>query len=392
MRMENDGVLDKSPIGDPSGEPQAPACTVDAADWLLEPDEPDNPLVEGLIESGEVFAIVGQAKAGKSLLALQMAVSIAAGVQFLGKACARRKVYVANLEVSARQYKKRLRRICEGLDIDPDILRGWLFVGNAKGQSASWKMALDACTAHGCEVAFIDPFYQIAHIAETDEVQCLAAVEEMKAFTRKGITLGIVFHSPKGFSGDRQLVDMISGSSVLARFPESILGFLNHAEDKTARVFDAILRNYPPPEPFAVSTANGMLELAPDTAPEVATAKNAWRRTQKSASSETPLKPYVMKVVKESEEEAEKKGATDYKGIPSRALADKARDAYMEATGKSLGIKRMPEAVAVLVEDKKLIQTDRTGKDGRKYVGTPEKMKWWTGRGQPVGCAEGGGE
>ena len=376
----------ESPIGDPSGEPHAPACTVDAADWLLEPDEPDNPLVEGLIESGEVFAIVGQAKAGKSLLALQMAVSIAAGVQFLGKATARRKVYVANLEVSARQYKKRLRRICEGLDIDPDILRGWLFVGNAKGQSASWKMALDACTAHGCEVAFIDPFYQIAHIAETDEVQCLAAVEEMKAFTRKGITLGIVFHSPKGFSGDRQLVDMISGSSVLARFPESILGFLNHAEDKTARVFDAILRNYPPLEPFAVATANGMLELAPDTAPEVATAKNAWRRTQKSASSETPLMPYVMKVVKEYEEKA----GADYKGVTVDVLASLARDEYMKATSKSLGINRMPKEITVLAQLGKLVKTDRYGKDGVKYVGTPEKMKWWTDK--PLGSTKGGRE
>ena len=227
------------------------AC-VDAADWLNAEDEPDNPLVEGFIECGEVVAMVGQAKAGKSLLALQLAVCVAAGVPFLGKPCKRQRAYIANLEVSAKQYKKRLRRVCRLLELNPEELRGWLFIDNMKGESASWKTALAMCQRHGCAVALLDPFYQIARIVETDEQQCLAAVEEMKAFARCGVTLCVVFHSPKGFSGDRQLIDMISGSSILARFPESVIGLLNHATEKTARVVDAVLRNYPPPEPFAV--------------------------------------------------------------------------------------------------------------------------------------------
>ncbi len=49
---------------------KATGACVDAADWLNAEDEPDNPLVEGFIECGEVVAIVGQAKAGKSILAL----------------------------------------------------------------------------------------------------------------------------------------------------------------------------------------------------------------------------------------------------------------------------------------------------------------------------------
>ena len=73
---------------------------VDAADWLNVEDEPDNPLVEGFIECGEVVAMVGQAKAGKSLLALQLAVCVAAGVPFLNRTCKRQRVYLANLEVS----------------------------------------------------------------------------------------------------------------------------------------------------------------------------------------------------------------------------------------------------------------------------------------------------
>lgn len=371
MRPDAIDTTDKSPFGET--EPTRAETCKDAAAWLDEPDEPDNPLVSGFIESGEVFAIVGQAKAGKSLVALQMAVCIALGVPFVGMNCARRKVYVGNLEVSEKQYKKRLRRICKGLDVNPADLRGWLFIDNMKGETASWDTAMEECKAHGCDVAMIDPFYQIAHIAETDEVQCLEALEDMKAFTKAGITLGVVFHSPKGFSGDRQLIDMISGSSILARFPESVIGLLNHATEKTARVVDAVLRNYPPPEPFAVSIGEGMLELAPDIDPDVATSRNAWKRTQR-ADSQVDLAPFVMKVISESEQSA----GEGYKGLPVGVLADKARKAYSAATNKPLGEKRMPSEIKTMQSDGKIIVTDRVGRDGTKFVGTADKMTWWT--------------
>lgn len=381
--MSDPDIIEQTPFGQ-AIEPVAESKTCkDAAAWLAEPDEPDNPLVSGFIENGEVFAIVGQAKAGKSLLALQMAVCIAMGVPFLGKDCARKRVYVANLEVSSKQYKKRLRRICDRLNIAPADLHGWLFVDCMKGETATWDTALAMCKAQECEVAMIDPFYQIAHIAETDEVQCLEAVEQMKAFTKAGITLGIVFHSPKGFSGDRQLIDMISGSSILARFPESIIGLLNHASEKEARVIDAVLRNYPPADPFAVSVEHGVLDLSPDITPDVATSRNAHLRTNRTP---VDLAPYVLQVVKE----AEKNAGEGYKGITVGTLADKARKAYEAATKKPLGEKRMPTEISTLAEDGKLIVTNRQGKCGNKYAGTPERMTWYTNPELSLTSAEGG--
>lgn len=385
MRLDAIDTTDVSPFAPSEAEQNAgkPETCKDAAAWLAEPDEADNPLVAEFIESGEMFAIVGQAKAGKSLIALQMAVSIALGVPFLNMDCTRRKVYVANLEVSEKQYKKRLRRICNGMDINPADLSGWLFIDNMKGETASWETALEKCKAHGCEVAMLDPFYQIARIVETDEQQCLDAVENMKQFTKAGITLGMVFHSPKGFSGDRQLIDMISGSSILARFPESVIGLLNHATEKTARVIDAVLRNYPPPKPFAVSIAEGMLEVAPDIEPDIATARNAWKRTQ-HADNQVDLEKYVLKVIKDTEQNT----AEDYKGIPVGVLADKARKAYITETGKSLGEKRMPSEIKTLQADGKIIITNRFGKDGNKYAGTPMKMEWWTKLQLTIGSAK----
>ena len=250
------------------------------------------------------------------------------------------------------------------LGLNPETLRGRLVIANLKGETVSWETVLSMCLRHDCTVAIIDPFYQVARIVETDENQCLDAVKKMKGFARCGVTLCVVFHSPKGFSGDRQLIDMISGSSILARFPESVIGLLNHATEKTARVVDAVLRNYPPPEPFAVSLAKGVLELAPDIPPEVATARNAWKRnTQSEGQAAVDILPYVEAVLTERREAA-RRGGTEFRGMCLKALGEYVRK-RIAADGKTApGRDATTNLIKGLPPDRIIIK-----KDGRRHIG-----------------------
>ena len=246
----------------------------DAAKWLDEPDEPDDPLIAELIECGSLIAIVGPAKAAKSWLALILCVCIATGRDFYGRATKRQRVYYANVEVSAKQAKKRLRAICQGLNVDAAELAGWLRIDNLRGAVATWGQCYTAAKTVGADVVVIDPFYQVFKGEERDEAACLAAVEEMKKFLADGLTLFVVFHAPKGYSGDRQIVDMISGSSILVRFPENVIAILPHATEKNARVIDcSVLRDYAAPDPFCVRFENGTLALASDLQPILKGAK-----------------------------------------------------------------------------------------------------------------------
>lgn len=250
----------------------------DAADWMEEPDEPDNPLIHGLIEVGSLAAIVGPAKAAKSWLAEELAVCIATGADFFGRKVKRQRVYYANVEISPRQFKKRLRSICKRLAVAPSDLRGWLFVENLRGYTATWKWCYDEARRRNAEAVVIDPFYQVFKGCETNEADCQAAVEEMKKFVAAGLTTFIVFHAPKGYSGDRQIVDMISGSSVLVRFPENVIAILPHATDKEARVVDcSVLRDYAAPDPFTVKFDDGALMLAPDVPPVLKSGQRTFR-------------------------------------------------------------------------------------------------------------------
>lgn len=339
----------------------------DAAEWLEEPDEPDEPLVHELIERGENIAIVGQSKAGKSFIALQMAVCIALGVPFLNRETVRQRVYIANLEVSRKQYKKRLRKLCDKFGVAPGALRGWLFIDNMKGESASWQWCRDEAKRHGCTVIVIDPFYQIFKGDESDVQACAAAIDEMKVYQKDGFTLIVVYHSPKGFSGDRQLIDMISGSSMLARFPESIFGLLNHAVHKNCRVVKCVLRNYAPPEDQTISFDDGAFVPDDDTAPIVQTGANQWNG-HKQDQAATELAPLVLDVLRDN-------GMQKRKGT----LVEMVRKACREKNGFTPGEKKVAATITAMVDHGELVEADRQPeRGGAKPIGLPEQMEWFT--------------
>ena len=247
------------------------------ADWLDTPDEADDYIVDGLFEAGENVAIVGSAKAGKSFLALQLAICIAAGVPFLAHAVPRpRRVLMANLEISARQYKRRTRAMVEAFDIPREILAMNLFVENLKNEDITWAALRADALAVGAEVLMIDPFYQIFKGDEIDQESVIAAIDEMKEIQKRGVTLIMVYHAPKGFNGDRNLRDMVSGSSILVRYPEALLGILCHADAKELRVFDTVLR-HPPIDEVTARFDGGVFVPDPTIAPIVESAASRKR-------------------------------------------------------------------------------------------------------------------
>lgn len=349
-------------------EHAAKSTCKDAADWLDEPDEPDEPMVRELIERGEMVAIVGQSKAGKSFIALQLAVCVAMGLPFLGRETTRCRVYIANLEVSRKQYKKRLRKICAALAITSDKLRGWLFVDNMKGETATWQWCREEAHRHDCGLVLIDPFYQIFHGDENDVNAINDAVDEMKKFQKAGLTTVIVYHSPKGFSGDRQLIDMISGSSILARFPETIIGLLNHAGQTDCRVVKCVLRNYSPPDDQTIQFDNGVYELADDIAPVVETARTRAKGISRIQDDKIPV--VIRSVLEET-------GMQEGKGDFVRNVQDKC--AGMWGANMRPGEKKVVGVIQKMIDNHELCELDRAHKQGgAKCICLPEQMEMFT--------------
>ena len=250
------------------------ACDV-AADWLREPDEPERPIVAGLVDQGDRTAIVGQSKAKKSFFALQFAVAVATGTPFLGYAVTAQKVLLVNGEIRRAPYKRRLRRMVASMRIDPASLLGMVVFNTADQvpDSDPLGQALRLAVDHLCEVVILDPFY-LSVGDEQDQNEVKRAVGAMKLFAVEGKTLVSVFHASKGSIGDRQAVDRISGSGIFARDCSSMLTLCEHATEPDHIVLATVTRNHAPQEPLTIRFEDGRFELAGNVAPVEKTSRS----------------------------------------------------------------------------------------------------------------------
>ncbi len=88
-----------------------PSDLIDAA------QEPDEWIVEGLIEAGDQVMIAGNPKAGKSLIASQLSIAVASGGKFLSWNIPQpRRVLYVNLELRRKRFGKRLIAQIGGVD------------------------------------------------------------------------------------------------------------------------------------------------------------------------------------------------------------------------------------------------------------------------------------
>ena len=260
------------------GTDSTSAPTVSASAWLTEPDEPEQPIMEGLFDAGDRVAIVGQSKARKSFYALQLAVAVSTGTDFLGVPTVKQRVLLVNGEIAARSYKKRLRRMIEKLGIDPANLTDLLVVNASESADVGgFVEILTLSKEQTATVAIVDPAYLLLG-DEIDQQQVKQSIRDMKRFAAEGVTLVTVYHATKGKIGDRQAIDRISGSGIFARDASTMLTLCEHASEPDHVVVQAITRNYAPTEPITVRFEDGAFLVAEGVAPTEKTSSTKPRR------------------------------------------------------------------------------------------------------------------
>ncbi len=119
----------------PPGGLQAPAGhrapRVSVVDVLTSPPAPQRFYIDGILPAGVLTLLGAHGGAGKSILALQAAVSLALGRAFMGLLVERCRVLFFSGEDPAPVVRRRLHRICTAWFINPHDLDGWLLVLDA---------------------------------------------------------------------------------------------------------------------------------------------------------------------------------------------------------------------------------------------------------------------
>jgi len=228
---------------------------IDAADFLAMPIDPPAEIVAGILHKGSKLVFGGSSKSFKTWCLLDLAISVATGAEWLGRATAQGKVLFVNFEIQSHQWQSRISKVAraKGVEVEHGIITLW----NLRGYAADFKTLMPKIIERACQENFaliiLDPIYKL--YGNTDENSAsnvallLNSLENLATGTGAAIAFGA--HFAKGNAAGKEAIDRISGSGVFARDPDSLLIFTKHETDDAFTVAP-ILRNFAPIAPFAV--------------------------------------------------------------------------------------------------------------------------------------------
>lgn len=268
-----DDQSDYLPECDASGNPVEESLLPpieDACDFVAtELPEPPQ-IVKGIIHQGTKVMVGGGSKSFKTWIQLDLAISVAYGLPWMGMDTEAARVLFTNLEIQKEFFQRRLLKICESRGVKQ--VKDRLDVWNLRGFNASYHIILPQIiqriktTNYG--LIDLDPIYKL--YGKTDEnsasevASLMNELEKVTVQTRAALVFGA--HYSKGNQSAKEAIDRVSGSGVFTRDPDSIINFTPH-EDPGSFVVEPILRNLPPIDPFVVTWNYPLMERNDDLDP-----------------------------------------------------------------------------------------------------------------------------
>jgi len=242
-------------------EPQAgtdrPA--VDGAKLISTPPPEPDAILPQAVDRGDKVAIIGGAKSRKTFFLLNMALCLSSGMGFLCWELMRNfRVLFLNLEIRDAHFHRRLHRMATALKITPAHLGDRLAIRNLRGHKFDAVAVGEWAAEHRADVIIIDPLYR-CHDGDENLAKDVKPI--LRAFDvlaeHCSATVIYTHHDAKGSPGDRDTRDRGAGSNVLARDYDAAFTLTEHQTEDDTLVVKALLRNYPPIDPFSITFHNG---------------------------------------------------------------------------------------------------------------------------------------
>lgn len=267
---------------------------VRASDLVKKYTAPRPTIIEGLVRRGDVMNIVGGPKARKSFLVMQLALAVANGAPFLGRATTLSRVLMIDNELRGDDLARRLDKMSQALgvsveNIDIMPLRGRLTDVHSITRS------LLAMPPESYGLIIVDALYKSLP-SGTDEnsnsnmtaVYCVLD----EAAERTNAALSVVHHTSKGTQKSKSVTDMGAGAGAQSRSADVHLVLRDHEADDTV-VMEAVLRSQSPIDPICIEFEYPLWKVAQDKDPaNVALAGNRKASPSIEAFLETiPIEP-----------------------------------------------------------------------------------------------------
>ena len=190
----------------------------------------------------------------KTWTLLDLAVSVTAGIPWMGLRTHQGPVLYVNFEVAEPFFTDRLRTVAAARGIEiPDGFHVWNLRGMATNADNLPPRLAKEMQGLKPVLIIIDPIYKLmGGTAENDAAAVTALCNQIEILAiSTGAAVVFAAHFSKGNQASKDALDRISGSGVFARDPDAILIMTKHSEDGCLTV-ETILRNCPEMPSFVV--------------------------------------------------------------------------------------------------------------------------------------------
>lgn len=224
-------------------QPSRVVLAPDLWEFIAAADEPYDWLVPGLLERGDRLILTGFEGLGKTMVARQMAVTVAAGIHpfIWHRSIDPKRVLMIDCENSERQSRRKFRILaaasikhgCRVPDGNLRIIHRPEGVDLTRDDDAEWLM--ERVTAHQPDLLFVGPFYRLHNANINEEVPARKTVAVLdKVRVSVDCAMVIEAHAGHGEAGKARSVRP-AGSSLLLRWPEFGIGIAPAKEPEPGR-------------------------------------------------------------------------------------------------------------------------------------------------------------
>jgi hypothetical protein len=229
-------------------------------------------IIEGMLHQGCKMILGGTSKSNKSWCLLDLAVSVASGQAWWGRACAKLPVVYINFELHTWAVAQRLNAVCaarpECKGMGP-TLHIWNLRGHNTDISLLRPKLEEQLAKFNFGLIILDPAYKVlGNRDENANGEIASLMNEFEAMAqRTGAAIVVAHHFAKGDSTAKSAMDRMSGAGAWARDPDTIVVLTPHEEADHFTV-TSILRNLPQSPEFVVGWNYPLMKAADGLNPE----------------------------------------------------------------------------------------------------------------------------
>jgi len=253
-------AADETPdAGNENGTKTSPKATAPSLpEWISARELVQNnptlaePIIDGILRTGETMNLIAAPKTGKSVIAMGLALSICTGTLWMGTFSTRRaKVLYIDNELHPATAAFRLGKAAAAMGVPLSEYGDQIDVACLRGKLRDLNQLcriLEKVEVGRFGLVVIDAFYRTlpSGVEENDNAGMAGLYNRLDQTAAKiGAAFCLVHHTSKGAQGEKSVTDVGSGAGAQSRAADAHIVLRPHEEDG-AVVMDGVVRSFPP--------------------------------------------------------------------------------------------------------------------------------------------------